>query len=280
MKILRITKKEGFRPIPIFDEQKKEPSKNPVKDFLQGQLTINLDKVKPGEYFLAAHCNPKGRMESLFHITKIKDINNDNNDCYELIMPEDIINYAKAKLEFYAKFSPVKMEIIEAEEKEEEGKEIINNNLDLNFNNRFMQIKNKTPYLTSKTVGIFLPSDLNLESYGAVDFDKGCFTGQEVIARMHYLGKAKKSCVFVNIKSFESLNNLNNSDELDILDHMHGENIYLDESMTQKAGEIICIAMEKGSDSMAAILSIQNKFLENIGDVFVKGFKFGVDIGL
>ena len=71
MKILRITKKEGFRPIPVFDEQKKEPSKNPVKDFLQGQLTINLDKVKPGEYFLAAHCNPKGRMESLFHITKI-----------------------------------------------------------------------------------------------------------------------------------------------------------------------------------------------------------------
>ena len=51
MKILRITKKEGFRPIPIFDEQKKEPSKNPVKDFLQGQLTINLDKVKSSEYF-------------------------------------------------------------------------------------------------------------------------------------------------------------------------------------------------------------------------------------
>ena len=120
-------------------------------------------------------------MESLFHITKIKDINNDddNDDCYELIMPEDIINHAKAKLEFYAKFSPVKMEILEKD-------------LSLNFNNRFMQIKNKTPYLTSKTVGIFLPSDLNLESYGAVDFDKGCFTGQEVIARMHYLGKAKK----------------------------------------------------------------------------------------
>ena len=109
-------------------------------------------------------------MESLFHITKIKDINNDddNDDCYELIMPEDIINHAKAKLEFYAKFSPVKMEILEKD-------------LSLNFNNRFMQIKNKTPYLTSKTVGIFLPSDLNLESYGAVDFDKGCFTGQEVI---------------------------------------------------------------------------------------------------
>ena len=45
-------------------------------------------------------------MESLFHITKIKDINNDddNDDCYELIMPEDIINHAKLNLSFMPNF--------------------------------------------------------------------------------------------------------------------------------------------------------------------------------
>ena len=48
---------------------------------------------------------------------------------------------------------------------------------------------------------MFLPSDLNLENLGAVDFDKGCYTGQEVIARMHYLGKSKKSCIFLNTRS-------------------------------------------------------------------------------
>lgn len=38
----------------------------------------------------------------------------------------------------------------------------------------------------------YLPEPLNLDLSGGINFEKGCYTGQEVIARMHYLGKAKK----------------------------------------------------------------------------------------
>ena len=37
----------------------------------------------------------------------------------------------------------------------------------------------------------FLPHDLSMPANGAVSFTKGCYTGQEIIARMHYRGKPK-----------------------------------------------------------------------------------------
>ncbi|MGH1542402.1 MAG: YgfZ/GcvT domain-containing protein [Arenicella sp.] len=46
--------------------------------------------------------------------------------------------------------------------------------------------------LYPSTTGEFTPEALNLDLLEAVNFKKGCYTGQEIVARMHYLGKAKK----------------------------------------------------------------------------------------
>jgi tRNA-modifying protein YgfZ len=45
--------------------------------------------------------------------------------------------------------------------------------------------------LYPETIGKFLPHDLGLEQHNWIDFKKGCYRGQEIIARMHYLGKSK-----------------------------------------------------------------------------------------
>lgn len=48
-------------------------------------------------------------------------------------------------------------------------------------------------HIDTSTSGEFTPHDLNYPSIAhAVSFKKGCYTGQEVVARMHYLGKLKK----------------------------------------------------------------------------------------
>ncbi|MDT0595820.1 tRNA-modifying protein YgfZ [Glaciecola petra] len=44
------------------------------------------------------------------------------------------------------------------------------------------------------TVGEYVPQMLNLQSIGAIDFDKGCYMGQEVVARTKFLGKNKRAC--------------------------------------------------------------------------------------
>ncbi|MNR25142.1 tRNA-modifying protein YgfZ [compost metagenome] len=39
---------------------------------------------------------------------------------------------------------------------------------------------------------LFIPQMLNLQAIGGVSFKKGCYTGQEIVARMQYLGKLKR----------------------------------------------------------------------------------------
>jgi tRNA-modifying protein YgfZ len=48
------------------------------------------------------------------------------------------------------------------------------------------------PQVVAATSGAFTAQMLNLDLVGAVSFSKGCYTGQEIIARAHYLGHAKR----------------------------------------------------------------------------------------
>jgi folate-binding protein YgfZ len=48
------------------------------------------------------------------------------------------------------------------------------------------------PQIYAATAEEFVAQMLNLDVLGAVDFDKGCYTGQEVIARAHYRGRVKR----------------------------------------------------------------------------------------
>jgi hypothetical protein len=47
-------------------------------------------------------------------------------------------------------------------------------------------------HVCGKTSGLFLPQMLNYQTTGRLSFSKGCYTGQEVVARMHYRGKVKR----------------------------------------------------------------------------------------
>jgi folate-binding protein YgfZ len=49
------------------------------------------------------------------------------------------------------------------------------------------------PSLAPETRESYVPQMLNWQVLGGVHFKKGCYTGQEVIARMHFLGQLKKS---------------------------------------------------------------------------------------
>ena len=56
-----------------------------------------------------------------------------------------------------------------------------------------LQMRTGIPMIYAETSQQFLPHELNLPLIEAVSFNKGCYTGQEIIARMHYRGIAKKS---------------------------------------------------------------------------------------
>lgn len=59
--------------------------------------------------------------------------------------------------------------------------------------------------LTKTTQESFVPQMLNWQHVDGVHFKKGCYTGQEVIARMHFLGQLKKSLFRFRIEQPEEL---------------------------------------------------------------------------
>lgn len=60
---------------------------------------------------------------------------------------------------------------------------------------RYLDIIAGIPWLTTETSEEFIPQMLNLDKLGGISFNKGCYTGQEIVARTHYLGKAKRAMV-------------------------------------------------------------------------------------
>lgn len=54
-----------------------------------------------------------------------------------------------------------------------------------------------------ETTELFIPQMINLQAVGGVSFKKGCYTGQEIVARMQYLGKLKRHLYRFKLASSE-----------------------------------------------------------------------------
>lgn len=142
--------------------------------FLQGQLTCDVTKVTEQPSF-GAHCNRQGRVLSLFRVFQ-------QNNAFYLLMPAEMIDTAMHALQKYAMFSKVTL------------KEEIPTQLPFSFSEQphHDDVLNGIPRLYPATVGEFLPHYLNLVPLKAVSFKKGCYTGQEIIARMQHRGNIKQ----------------------------------------------------------------------------------------
>ena len=56
----------------------------------------------------------------------------------------------------------------------------------------YFELQGARARIETETIGAFLPQDLNFDLNGTVSFSKGCYTGQEIIARLHYRGTPKR----------------------------------------------------------------------------------------
>lgn len=173
---------------------------------LQGQLTCNVEKASSTQAILGAHCNPQGRIVSLFYLWTV-------DNAYYLLMQRSMIPIAYAALKKYAIFykldmadvsdditiaghaskSPTAIALPAPATRSITMHETIDSLSDEEWAS--LTIEETIPTIYPETSGKFLPHELNLHTLSAIDFDKGCYTGQEIIARMHYRGKLKK-CMY------------------------------------------------------------------------------------
>ena len=53
--------------------------------------------------------------------------------------------------------------------------------------------------IEAATAGEFVPQVINYDLTGHISFNKGCYTGQEVVARLHYRGKPKRRSIMASL---------------------------------------------------------------------------------
>ncbi len=115
-----------------------------------------------------------------------------------------------------------------------------------------LDIRAGMPTIYQPTVEAFVPQMINLELINGVSFKKGCYTGQEIVARMHYLGKLKRRMYRIHIESSEPVS--------------PGTPLYSPDSTSgQGAGSIVISATSSSEKGIEALAVIQISDAENTG---------------
>ena len=168
-------------------------------NFLQGQITNDIFNLKDEDIIPALLCNAQGRVLLMLRILQ-------KAGQIFLILRQDLSDIFETSLLKVAMLSRVKLLFRDDLKVYYEDKFIISNhsqNEDENLQQWHLnRIKNHEFDIYPTSSGLFLPKDLGLEK-DWVSFTKGCYRGQEIIARMHYLGKSKYHLVYT-----ESTNDL------------------------------------------------------------------------
>ena len=99
----------------------------------------------------------------------------------------------------------------------------------------------------------FVPQMLNMDITGGVSFTKGCYPGQEIVARLHYLGEPNKRMYMINITSKKTFT--------------PGTKLHLENNDSESCGEIVCVQPLSSSKS-AALAVIRTKDIS--GKIIVK----------
>ena len=145
-------------------------------EFLQGQITNDVNLASSDQMLRSAICNVKGRVLAVFKILKV-------STDFHIFLNKSIAEKFKSHLEKYSVFYKTKIEFINQSSK---NIEIISES---DF--RLRCIEEGFVDINEPISESFTPHELNYQNLGLINFEKGCFTGQEVIARMHYRGKLK-----------------------------------------------------------------------------------------
>lgn len=143
-------------------------------EFLQAQLTNDLGELQrqtANDQFRSAWCNPKGRVICLPTVMAI-----DNG--YDLSMPSDLADLVMQRMTMFRFRAQVEFAL-------RAGKKA-------GGDSALECLRAGIAEIALAQSEKFTPHMLNLDLLQIVNFDKGCYPGQEIVARTHYRGASKR----------------------------------------------------------------------------------------
>jgi len=173
--------------------------------FLQSQFSNDIKKIQDYQIQINAYCQHQGKIIAIIWVFK-------KDEAFYLSIPDDLKKLVLSKLNMFKLMSNVEIEDYSEKIyqygliKEDNNKSFkINENLSLlttrkslidfqdNSHWEMACINDSLPEINLNLFEKYIPQALNLDiDEMGVSFTKGCYPGQEIVARMHYLGKPKR----------------------------------------------------------------------------------------
>lgn len=188
-----------------------------AEKFLQNQLTCDMRLIAEGKNAIAASCNLQGKVMATLRITREKER-------FSLLLPADTVPLLQTHFQKYILFSKATMAVLDTEN-------------DSHW--REKDIEEGFPNIFPETSGLFTPHMINLQNLGGVSFKKGCYLGQEIIARSEHLGTVKRHLYRATLPGAEPL--------------FPGDKLYNEEN--NQVGTVIDATLEKEANRLLAVLS-------------------------
>jgi folate-binding protein YgfZ len=186
--------------------------------FLQGQVSCDVMQLSPGRCLLAGYHNPQGRAIALLRLILVAP------DHVLAVLPRELATVVASRLVKYILRAKVKLDDVSGSfnvyglvaEEDAQPPPAGDDSMLVRVAAaparwlhirpapaqnapggdrqqwRALDIAGGEPQLYAATSEEFIAQMLNLDALGAIAFDKGCYTGQEVIARAHYRGRVKR----------------------------------------------------------------------------------------
>lgn len=157
-----------------------------AQKFLQGQVTVHVERLALNESRYTAICDLKGRIHFGLWIKKL------NTESFELVTTHDQAEEFTKHIKKFGAFSKLKLEEIGSVFPTIHGiqTEFSSNETDI-YTWQIEAIKSGQAWISKTTEHLFQPQELRLHQRDGVHFDKGCYLGQEIVARLWFKAKPK-----------------------------------------------------------------------------------------
>lgn len=270
--------------------------------FLQGQLTCDIQKVNQTIFQLGGHCNLKGRLRSLFRLykkgedfllqtpiqqldfaaselkkyAKFSKVTIENiGDSIQAIGLLNIQDLEKFQTEYpiTSQLDIVKMPHSEYRYQIVGPKAEIKNIMNAFLNTQIQafeawklaDIRDGLPEIWPELRELLLPHHIQLPKLGGVSFTKGCYCGQEIVARMEYRGNIKKTMIRGSLS--------NNPDAIDAI-VLPGTRLYSQNESGEPVEVGLVLTTAKTKDSNTEMLLEISEYLARMGNLNIE-LQFG-----
>lgn len=173
--------------------------------FAQAQFSSNLALLADGQWQFSAWLDTQGRVRALFHLLQL------DGERLRLLLRGSEAEALATQLQRYVFRAKVRVEALPVHKLstvaatplhavlQQDGTVVLgcgSHGLKLAEHGdddwRLPQLRAHWPWLPAGTSGELLPAWLDLGALAATALDKGCYPGQEIVARMHYRGGSKR----------------------------------------------------------------------------------------